>query len=69
MASEHPTTALAPSYRIAGMELFHIEADMASLLNDMSDEDLHSFAESQEDPASDEQIELYIYACFLVSKG
>ncbi|KAL8364750.1 hypothetical protein RB595_003837 [Gaeumannomyces hyphopodioides] len=50
------------------MELFHIEAEMTALLNDMSDEDLHSFAESQEDPASDEQIELYIYACFLVFK-
>ncbi|KLU92421.1 hypothetical protein MAPG_11367 [Magnaporthiopsis poae ATCC 64411] len=68
MTSEHPTKALAPSYRNAGMELFHIEADMASLLNDMSDEDLHSFAELQEEPASDEQIELYIYTCFLVFK-
>ncbi|KAL8367900.1 hypothetical protein RB599_003698 [Gaeumannomyces hyphopodioides] len=67
MASERSTT-LASSYSMAGMELFHIEVDMASLLNHMSDEDLHSFAESQEDPASDEQIELYIYACFLVFK-
>ncbi|KAL8310419.1 hypothetical protein RB597_010314 [Gaeumannomyces tritici] len=67
MTSER-STALASSYSMAGMELFHIEADMASLLNDMSDEDLHSFAESQEDPASDEQIELYIYTCFLVFK-
>ena len=53
---------------MADMELFNIEAEMASLLNDMSNEDLHSFAESQEDPASDSQIELYIYACFLIFK-
>lgn len=34
----------------------------------MSDEDLHAFAEFQ-DPASDTQIEFFIYACFLISRG
>lgn len=48
------------------MELFNIEVEMASSLHDLSDEDLRSFAELQEDPANDEQIELYIYTCFLI---
>ncbi|RYP48546.1 hypothetical protein DL768_005585 [Monosporascus sp. mg162] len=53
---------------MAEIELFNIEAEMASLLNDMTDEDLRAFAETQDDPAGDEQIELYIYACFLIFK-
>lgn len=48
------------------MKLFNVEAEMASSLHDMSDDDLHSFAELHEDPASDDQIELYIYTCFLI---
>lgn len=47
------------------MEMFHVEPEMASSLHDISDEDLHSFAELQ-DPADDAQIELFIYTCFLV---
>lgn len=38
------------------------------MLHDMSDEHLRSFVELHEDPANDEQIELYIYTCFLISK-
>ncbi|KAI8628835.1 CHAT domain-containing protein [Xylariaceae sp. FL1651] len=38
------------------MEPFHVDDEMATLLGGMEDEDLHSFAELQEDPASDEQI-------------
>ena len=48
------------------MEPFNIEAEIVSSLRDMSDEDLRSFAELQEDPTSDEQIELYIYTCFFI---
>jgi hypothetical protein len=39
---------------------------MVSLLHDMSDEDLNSFAELQGDPANSAQIQLFIYACFLI---
>ncbi|KAF2786116.1 hypothetical protein K505DRAFT_290268 [Melanomma pulvis-pyrius CBS 109.77] len=45
---------------------FRVEPDMASSLWDMSDEDLRAFAELQEDPTSDVQIELYIYVCLLI---
>lgn len=51
-----------------GTEPFRIEAELISLLHDMSSEDLSSFAESQEDSTSDEQIELYIYICFFIFK-
>lgn len=51
---------------MAKMEPFDIEAEMTSLLNDMTDEDLRSFAELQDDPASDGQVEVYIYACLLI---
>lgn len=51
---------------MADMELFDIEAEMAASVHDMSDEDLRSFAELQEDPTSDEQTKLYIYICFLI---
>ena len=53
-------------FHMAQMELFNIEAEMASSLYDMSDEELRSLAELQEDPKSDPQIELYIYTCFLL---
>lgn len=49
------------------MELFHVEAEMASLLEEISDKDLRTFAELQEDPANDTQIELFIYVCFSIS--
>jgi hypothetical protein len=61
-----PQQPLAANHHMADMEPFNIEAEMASLLHDMSNEDLLAFAESQDDPAADEQIELYIYACFLI---
>jgi len=48
------------------MEMFHVEPEMATLLHEMSDEDLHAFVELQDDPASDAQIELYISTCFLI---
>jgi hypothetical protein len=40
---------------------------MASSLDDISDEDLRSFTELQEDPESNDQIELYIYTSFLTA--
>jgi hypothetical protein len=46
------------------MEVFHIEREMASLLNDTCDEDLCSLPQLQEEPANDEQNELFIYICF-----
>jgi hypothetical protein len=48
------------------MEVFHIEPEMASLLNDTCDEDLCSLPQLQEDPANDAQNELFIYICFLI---
>jgi hypothetical protein len=51
---------------MAEMELFNTEAEITSSLNDMSEEDLRSFAELHEDPANDNQIELYIHTCFLI---
>jgi hypothetical protein len=48
------------------MDIFHIEPEMAALLNGMSDEEIRAFADTQEDPASDAQIELFIYICFLI---
>jgi hypothetical protein len=50
------------------MEMFHIEPEMTTLLHDMSDEDIRAFVELQEDAASNAQIELLIYACFLISR-
>jgi hypothetical protein len=54
------------THHTAEMELFNIDAEITSSLDYMSDADLRSFAELHEDPASDEQIELYIYTCFLI---
>ncbi|RYP39316.1 hypothetical protein DL768_010722 [Monosporascus sp. mg162] len=67
--SSHPPAleAIAMSvHRATEMELFHVDVEMASLLHDMSEEDLRSLAELQEDPASDKQVELYIYLCFFI---
>ncbi|KAK3984180.1 CHAT domain-containing protein [Cladorrhinum sp. PSN332] len=62
---QQPSTT---NHHMAEMQPFNIEAEMASLLNDMSNEDLCAFVESQEDPTGDEQIELSIYSCFLIFK-
>ncbi|KAI3326476.1 CHAT domain-containing protein [Xylariaceae sp. AK1471] len=48
------------------MEPFRVDDEMATLLGGMEDEDLHSFTKLQEDPASDEQIELCIYSHLLL---
>jgi len=48
------------------MEVFHIEPEMASLLNDTCDKDLCSLPQIQEDPANDAQKELFVYTCFLI---
>lgn len=45
----------------ADIELFNVEGEMVSSLQDMSDEELRSFAELQEEPVNDDQIELYIF--------
>ena len=62
------TPAVIATDYIAKMKLFSIEAEIASSLHDISDEDLRSFAELHEDPANDKQIELYVYTCFLIFK-
>ncbi|EGX53165.1 hypothetical protein AOL_s00006g543 [Orbilia oligospora ATCC 24927] len=55
------------------MEPFNISAEMASLLDNLGEE-LPAFIGLQQEtlkngPANDEQIELYIYACFLAFKS
>lgn len=50
----------------ANMELFHVESEMATLLHDMCNEDLFSFAGLHEDPVNGVQIELYIFTYFLL---
>lgn len=60
------TSAPMSKHYMADMELFNVEAEMASSLHDTNDEDLRSFADMNEDSTSDEQTELYIYTCFLV---
>jgi hypothetical protein len=57
------------THHIAKMELFRIDHEIATSLHGMDDEDLRSFAELQEDPINDEQIELYIYTCFFIFEG
>jgi len=57
-----PTTA---PLHMDAIELFRIDSEITSLLDSMNDEDIRSFAELLEDLATDEQIELYIYTCFL----
>ena len=47
-------------------ELFRVEPEMATLLHDMSNEDLCSFAELYEDSVNDVQIELYVFIYFLL---
>ena len=54
------------THHMAEMELFRIDHELTTSLYNMDDEDLRSFAELQEDPTNDEQIELYIYTCFLI---
>lgn len=51
---------------MAEVELFAVEAELRSSLKGMDKEDLFSFAELHEEPSSDEQIELYIYACSVI---
>jgi hypothetical protein len=51
---------------LTNMELFRVEPEMATLLHDMSNEDLCSFAELHEDPVNDVQIELYVFTYFLL---
>jgi hypothetical protein len=45
--------------------LFNIDPEMSSLLDDMSHEELRSFADLQE-PGSDDEMGLYVYTCSLV---
>ncbi|KAL6818973.1 CHAT domain-containing protein [Trichoderma camerunense] len=45
---------------------FHIDAELLSSLHEASEEDLRALAELHEDPSNDDQIELYIYLCFLI---
>ncbi|OPB40489.1 hypothetical protein A0O28_0005680 [Trichoderma guizhouense] len=48
------------------IEEFHIDAELLSSLHEASEEDLQALAELHEDPANDDQIELYIYLCYLI---
>jgi hypothetical protein len=53
--------------RLAGnTELFRVELEMTTLLHDISNEDLCSFAKLHEDPVNDVQIELYVFTYFLL---
>ncbi|OXV06258.1 hypothetical protein Egran_05974, partial [Elaphomyces granulatus] len=45
---------------------FRVEPDLVRLVDEMNDEDLRVFADLQDDPASDSQIELHIYTCLTV---
>lgn len=49
------------------MSLFDIDAEIASSLEDKSNEELRSFIRLHEDQTSDKQIELHLYACLLFS--
>lgn len=51
------------------MEHFNIDEEMISLLTGLSSRELISFAILIEDPISDEQIELYIFASLLIAKN
>ncbi|KAI0977559.1 hypothetical protein F4678DRAFT_18662 [Xylaria arbuscula] len=48
------------------MESFHISDEMATLVGNLDDTELHAFAKLQKGTASDEQIKLYIYIHFLI---
>lgn len=48
------------------MELFRVEPEMATLLHNISNEDLCSFAELHEDPVNDVPIELYVFTFFFL---
>ena len=51
---------------LTNMELFRVEPETATLLYDMSNEDLRPFAELYEDPVNDVQIESYVFTCFIL---
>ena len=65
ITSEDSTAASVATYQIAEIEPFRIDHEIITSLHNMDNEELRSFAELHEDPVNDEQIELYIYACFL----
>ena len=48
------------------MELFCIGHEIITSLYNMNDKELCSFMKLYKDPVNNEQIELYIYTCFLV---
>lgn len=50
----------------SNIEEFYIDAELLSSLHEASEEDLQALAELHEDPANDDQIELYIYICYLI---
>lgn len=47
------------------MEESHIDAELLSLLQEASEEDLQALAELHEDLTNDDEVELYIYLRFL----
>lgn len=49
---------------LTSMELFLIEPEIVASLDEISEDDIRSFAELHEDPVNDVQIELYIFAYF-----
>ena len=51
---------------LTNTELFRVEPEIVTLLYDMSNEDLGSFAELHEDPVNDVQIELYVFTLFIL---
>jgi hypothetical protein len=68
-SSEGSTTASMATHHMAETEPFRIDSEIIASFHDMNDGELLSFAQlqdSQEDSASDEQIELLVCTCLLV---
>lgn len=63
-------SATSSKFAVNGIKLmdteeFHIDAELKALCDEASEEDLQALAEMHEDPTNDDQIEFYIYLCFL----
>ena len=49
-----------------GIEIFNVDSEITASLHDLFHEDIVSFSEHYEDLPSDEEIEIYIFCCFLL---
>ncbi|KAI1504695.1 CHAT domain-containing protein [Biscogniauxia marginata] len=66
MPNHMPAHGLNRDMEPAETELFNLEAEIITDLCNMSDEELCLLSTMYEDPPNDNQIGLYIYACFLI---